>query len=388
MRTTRSDYEYDDLPDLPSYSDSEAAAASSGHATQDPDAEEAFANGIVTDQYEIIRGPSGWQRSSDNAEGREVSIRMHEGLDKDSEALCDYVTRYIRMVPPRPKICIHGSHYETIQQKDKKERKLVTDFDFSFNLSAFLPSPKSDSSRPHDQQGYSSYVAANSDSTYRGSWRKTCAPGYKQGAIQLDDVPPPQLREWCEDYCNSKSSLKVFRISREVTGLDHGMLKSQIESLIRHTNYRGRISITFPIEERYVDIYSQHWINRWRISWVRWLFYLSFLWIFTWPVLFFMTKWWTVYTVHWRFSWRVSEGTQYGKISESRWIEKYGKLVQGLAVKRYTGDATNLPTNAGEEVRSENANVNAAVDFLRSGVQVWNAVSRGSGDITGWGYDT
>src|ERR1700712_2530710 len=94
-----------------------------------------------------------------------------------------------------------------------------------------------------------------------------------------------------------------FRLTRTVSGFDETQLKNRLEGLIRSTNYRGHISITFPIENHYVDLYTSSRINEWRLKkWICWIFYLTFLWIFTWPYLFFATKRYAVVNAVWPFS--------------------------------------------------------------------------------------
>jgi hypothetical protein len=419
MHTTRSDYEYDEVPELPSYSDSEAAAADSNGHTGPPQPE------LPSEPYVPIAPPSrsrnGWIAYNNNkrVNVNETTIRMDERLSDPGE-LHGYVTSYLSIAPPRPGIRIHGYHYQTVHRNDnKRETERVIDFDVGFSLQSWLryrPAvPGSESSGPVNPT-WVKRVANNSDKVHRGSWRATRAKGYKQD-VEVGDLPKPDLMEWCEDYCNSTSALKIFRTTRDVTGLDETYLRASLEHLVRSTHYRGNIDITFPIEERHVDIYSPSIINRWRISWVRYIFYLTFLWIFTWPILFFATKRWNVYKVEWRFSWLENEHmeTEEGRmvrqvrkfttISEKSWLEKHQNLVKSLVLDKFQGDATALPTDVqpreGNEsrggsrrplVQTGSRNVDAAVGFLQGGVDVWNTLQgrRGAGrrDDEGWGADS
>ena len=72
MHTTPDDYAYDDVPDLPSYSDSEATASASGDnaALLPHDAPPA-------DEYAVINpGATGWKQfSKNNKPGNETTIR-------------------------------------------------------------------------------------------------------------------------------------------------------------------------------------------------------------------------------------------------------------------------------------------------------------------------
>jgi hypothetical protein len=172
-------------------------------------------------------------------------------------------------------------------------------------------------------------VPENSDKVHRGGWRKTRAEGFTQD-IEVGTDRKKELLDWCDDFCANKSALKIFRVSRNVTGLDTEYIKAGIEPLVRQTHYRGHIDVTFPIADKNVDIYTPHWVNQARISWVRWIFYLTFLWILTWPILLFTTKRWGVYEVEWRFSRIVQDrdGRQnkvWATISEGAWVRRHAK---------------------------------------------------------------
>ncbi|KAK3678974.1 hypothetical protein LTR78_001427 [Recurvomyces mirabilis] len=390
MHTTPDDYAYDDVPELPSYSDSEATASASGDTAHllprdAPPAEE----------YAVINpGATGWRQfSKNNKPGSDTTIRMDERLTKP-EDLHDYVVNYLALVPPTPKIRINGYHTETSYRNNKKETNRVADFDIGFNLSKYLPAPVVVDAHRTGGEGWSPRVAVNSDKVYRGSWRKTRAPGYKQD-IEVGNESHPDLMRWCDEYCESKSALKVFRVSREVPGLDSTYLRENIEGLIRSTGYGGHINIAFPLEDKHVDIYNPHWVNEWRISWIRFISYFTFLWIFTWPILFFVTKYWNVYTINWCYSWQSPQGKRYaGGLSEEGWVERHGNMIRGLALEKYQGDATDLPLDAGpSEGRGRlpstgNANVDAAVGLVHGGVGLWNSLSRGGGDSSAWGGDS
>ncbi|KXL46079.1 hypothetical protein M433DRAFT_153933 [Acidomyces richmondensis BFW] len=392
MHTTRSDYDYDDVPELPSYSDSEAIAA----------AEIATPTREEQDAYRSIRQPrssNGWRIYNKDKEVNcnETSIRMDERLINPT-ALYNYVSDYLRMIPPRPSVRIHGYHYQTVYQNNKKETKTVNDFDIMLGLQRYLPCAVA---TPAGMGAWSATTVENSESVHRGSWRKTRAKGFTQD-IEVGTDGPPDLEYWCKEFCNSGSALKIFRVTRDVPGLDHEYLKIHITHLIRSTNYRGHIDISFPIEEKYVDIYSPHVVNKWRISWVRFLFYVSFLWILTWPILFFMTKRWDIYRVEWRFSWqeRTPRGMvkKYATINEEQWFKKHAKLIKSLVLDGHSGDATDLPLDMeprerGRQNRSlpqtGNRNVDAAVSFIQSGVNAWNTLQvRGSRYDEGWGADS
>jgi hypothetical protein len=393
MHTTPDDYEYAEpsasTDDLPSYNDSEAAASSSTipqHITS------ATAQAPPPEPYNVIANPtSPHVNYSKPTNTGAVTIRMDERLT-DPVELERYISDYMRAMPPRPIVRIHGWHNETVRRKDKKEQERVTDFDITFSFQQYL-------SRPYDELFWEEHTVQDGEDAHRGSWRKTKAPGFKPGVV-LSDEPTRTLKDWCEDFCASPSKLKVFRISRPVEGIDEACLIGQIENLIRSTHYRGNTNITFRVDEKAVDIYSPTLINHWRTSWIRWIFYLTFLWIITWPILFFTTKWWTVYEVKWSFArWPPRGGDRiFSGISEMEWINKHSALIRDLVLNKYSGDGdqhpTDLPPRQGSATpqpqmpKTSNTNVNSALSFIQGGVNAWNAVSAGRSTAEqGWGYD-
>ncbi|KAK4495355.1 hypothetical protein PRZ48_013686 [Zasmidium cellare] len=390
MHTTRSDYEYDDVPQLPSYDESvsgDSAQPSAAHNYDDPPPQ---------DEYRVITQPdSAWNVRSKGvspgkAVGSETSIRMEERL-LDVRTLDEYIRNYLSLLPPKPFVRIQGWHFETRKKDNKKEQERVYDFDIVFNMQAHLPTPQRAS-----EGFWARNIATNGDKRHRGTVFKVRAKGYKQD-IEVGEEDAPDLKAWCEDFCNSKSMLKVFRFTRNVEGMDTNQIREKIDSLVRSTHYRGHIDITFPVADRHIDIYNPHWINSARISWVRWIFYLSFLWIITWPILFFMTKWWTVCDVEFRFSRFDSEGfKKYATINEETWVNERGNLIRSLVLEKFHGDGTGMPLDvdvrermrrrSGEVPQTGNRNVDAAVNFIQGGVSAWNTLN-GRSNEGGWGAD-
>lgn len=396
MHTTRDDYEYDDAPELPSYSDSEAAVSASRNTIQpDPLVHQ---QNEFSDPYQRVQPLTNWQHISNGKvkNSNETTIRMDKRL-ADPEQLESYVTRYLAAVPPRQLVRIMGTHQETRYNASSKknEKETVVDFDISFSLASYLSQERGfRSAGPPD----------NSDSVYRGSFRKTRAKGYKHD-IEVGENENPSLQDWCREYCNDKSALKIFRVTRNVMGLDTEYLLKFIEKFVRETHYHGHLNISFPIEEKNIDIYSDHWINRWRTGWQRWIFFVTFLWLIIWPILYLTTKWWSVYTIHWHwFQCRQDHEQQrtnkvYSGISEKLWANGHKNLIKSLVLEKYHGDATQFPTDVPDErvergVRSRmpstgNQNVDAAMNFIQGGVSAWNTLQgRGIRDPNAWGGDS
>ena len=379
MHTTPDDYNYDDAPELPSYNDSENAQYGNRHSVL-PHGEE--------DRYAVIPCPE-----NKPINGQETTIRMNQGLS-DPVELNSYISDYIRMVPPNPTVRISGTHKKTTRRNNKTETETVVDFDFTLSFQQFLGQAKPG---VDNDKWWEPRTVSNGEKAHRGGFWKTKAKGYKQD-IELGGVPELDLEGWCQDYCDSKSKLKIFRVSRNVRGLDTNLLKPQLERLVRATHYRGHVNIFFPIEDRNVDIYSDHPVNRWRISWVRYIFYFTFLWIFTWPLLFFLTARWSVYHVDWHFSRKIATPgnsyTEWAKISEQDWLEKHRNLIRSLVMDCHQGDASQFPLDVEPRssrrpglgrVQTGNSNVDSAISVIQGGLSAWNTMQGRDGD--GWGAD-
>ncbi|KAF2244311.1 hypothetical protein BU26DRAFT_522980 [Trematosphaeria pertusa] len=391
LHTTPDDYTYDDAPEItglpPSYADSQGDAAE-----------------VPAAPIRHIPPPS---RRVDHNNG--VTIKMGKPQVCETQTLTDprydkdplYLEEGIRSFArdaPFPLIYIMGTHKETIKRGDKKETKEITDFRVVMDLQRYLRN----NFDPNDSSKMNLVTAENGEKTYRGTITKQRAPGFKQD-IEVG-VSKPELNEWCHRYCASPRMLRIFRLSRVVTGFDEAYVKNRIEGLIRSTNYRGHISITFPVEEKNVDIYTCNRINQWRLkTWVCWIFYLTFLWIFTWPYLFFATKRYAVVRAEWPFSTSDPYGNKrYTTVSEEQWFEKWQVGIKRLVLDRFQGEASEEmlagviarpvdPPMPGS-VRTGHEGFDNAVGFATQAFSAARALSQGRNVGAalegGWGYDT
>jgi hypothetical protein len=178
-------------------------------------------------------------------------------------------------------------------------------------------------------------------------------------------------------------------LTREVSGLDIIYLRDTLKSLVHSTNYKGHTTITFPIENRAVDVYSSHKFNHWRMTtWICMIFYLTMLWIFTWPYLFFATKRWAVVKVTWPFSYVMEDGSRcFTTISEKVWFAQWAKTIEKAVLEKQQGVLTEedlqravLPQ---EEFRSGNEQIDRAANFVGAGLRAFSDVNR----QLGWGGD-
>ncbi|XP_014557031.1 hypothetical protein COCVIDRAFT_15639 [Bipolaris victoriae FI3] len=398
LHTTPDDYAYTDLPEPsglpPSYSDSEAS------------------NHVPASAIPIRHvAPPSTRTNHDRPSfkyGKPCVVEtvdvMEPAYDTDPAQLEEAIRAYANSAPV-PLIYIMGTHKETVRKNDnKKETHHVTDFRIVINLQYYLHP----NFNPSDTSPMSLVTVSNGEKTHRGTILAHRAPGVNHD-IEIGSSPPPSLTEWCHRYCASPRMLRIFRLRRQITGLEETQLRNRITGLLRSTDYRGNISITFPIEEANIDIYTSNRINTLRLkTWVCWLFYLSFLWIFSWPVLFFATRRYAVVRAEWPFSTTDERGEKrYTTVSEEQWFDMWKVGIRRLALERFQGEATEdmmRRVMARDEDPSMpgsltgHAGVDGALSVLSEGVRVARAVQGGRGmDLSfavgrsvqggGWGYD-
>ncbi|KAI0143413.1 hypothetical protein GGR57DRAFT_484124 [Xylariaceae sp. FL1272] len=302
---------------------------------------------------------------------------------ENPEDLANYV-RQLAVTPPRPYIKLVGTHTETTRDRDDKPKKTtVVDFDVSVELTPYLY---------RDAQYRESWTrlrtVENSDKVRRGTVLRKRAPGSNQ-SIEVGGDPHPTLQEWCHRFSASHAGLKCFVFQRQMTGLDEELLVLRLKQLVRDTNYRGHLNVSIVSKDAHFELYNDAKINRWRFtSWITWLFYLSFLWIFSWPYLFFRTKRWEVAVAEWSFSRITESGTrEYVSISEEQWYNMWAfAICRAVMEKRQTlldqADLRNAH-EAQPNFASGNSTVDGALGLFRAGINAMNEVNR----QLGWGGD-
>ncbi|QKX55113.1 uncharacterized protein TRUGW13939_02205 [Talaromyces rugulosus] len=263
----------------------------------------------------------------------ELSTSAHQLYEAFAQQIC---------LPPRPQISISGSHTDSTKKKqDKKSGSdVVTDFNFRVDLAETLL--KGWETPEGSTDWHNVEVANDSDGikTYRGTRLKTTTytPQNKSrfGPIQLPDgdregprqetdsgvdidddddeerrlVEPDReheqdrrdkrfetrkhqedFMEWCERFCKDPSPVKSFTLKRHVSNFNHQAVIACLKSHIRETNYRGNISMQLVVSKSTITVYSPHWINKLRNHGVAyWVFIISQLWIFAWPVIWLLER--------------------------------------------------------------------------------------------------
>jgi hypothetical protein len=238
--------------------------------------------------------------------GKVISHDAH--LNSDVEALYQWL-HTCAQTGPRPLLAIEGSHRVRQQTwengKSRSNINRVTDFSAVFDLSSFL------------KDGYDLRPATPLQKRRRGT-RVGRMATHAEVEAALD------VRGWCDAYVRNPAYCKEFVLRKRFEGFDQEMIKTHVERMVRSTNYQGKLDIRFTVENRSVVLSPDNWVCRVRYGWARWLFYLSFLWILTWPVLWLFTKRWNV----------VDAVYQCDANAEREWVDRWGWVITCLVRKR------------------------------------------------------
>lgn len=309
--------------------------------------------------------------------GRGVEYYLDRRLDSDPVFLRHHLD-HLAVVPPRPHVHIRGTHQQSVRKSDgRHERSEVVDFDLHIELTHLLYDDIQ-SQRPFHREVV---TAGNFEKVRRGTFLATRAPGY--GGSGLAEDGTPDLDDWCFRFCTSKSGLRNFVLERHIEGYDFDLLRRKLESLVRSTNYRGRLNVTFPVQNARVEIYNDCLTNSWRLTkWIQMVFVFTLLFLFAWPYLALCTARWEVVSVRWRLSTVDAEGRKKysGGLSEERWYNMWARAVHKAVVDRRQGTL-----DQGDLARVDNPTPvqGGFLGAVQTGVEAMGVVNRSFG----WGAD-
>ncbi|QDS75234.1 hypothetical protein FKW77_000409 [Venturia effusa] len=371
----------------PAYRDDStlANAASLNPAQGGDDSHDAIENPpAYTDGYDSMSNLTDSETIQPYKVFPEMHAFMNPRFDSDP-AYAEQIIRKWATIPPAQMIRLVGTHKETTKDGKKEETSYVIDFDIKLRLTEYLPI---------NATGNSPWVVMrtveNSEETHRGTILKKMAKSRKGDAEGAEDTVKTETTEWCHLYCASHSRVKTFSLVRQVTGLDTKYLHEALRSMINNINYRGHLDITFPVENKESRIYSSTWQNRWRLTpWIYMIFYLTLLFVFTWPYLFFATKRWAVIKVDWAFSRTDANGgnKRYATISERAWYAVWAGCIEKAVLQKRQGLLTEedlaRANSTEQEFMSGHQGVDTAVLFFGAGLNANSQVNRS----LGWGGD-
>ncbi|KAI4228755.1 MAG: hypothetical protein LQ349_006503 [Xanthoria aureola] len=346
---------------------------------------------------------------SDNQDAKGSTTTYISKTLSSDPAVCQAFIETKAQVHIQPTVRLVGTHTETRRRDKKDETTQITDFDLAVPLNSLFA-----------HEWARTKIVENSQKAYRGGIWKQFDPRVK--AHPEAAATTPSLQEWCHRFCASSASAKSFKISRTVTELHRITITNSLTEAIRGTNYRGNIAITYPVCHRATTIVSDQWINRYRHNkYIWWICVILQLWIFTWPVLWLMTKRWEIFSVEWPCriyqqpdgSWPVAhefhphvwwhEGRETNDrrvriayITEEEWVEQWRLAVQLAAEGKKRGALNQADRRIAAEVEARSRQGTAdrniapetgfmvAATGLLTGVQGLMGQSRMA---AGWGGD-
>ncbi|TLD08192.1 uncharacterized protein PgNI_07656 [Pyricularia grisea] len=271
---------------------------------------------------------------------------MDMRLDRDPDFLESNIKIWAQK-PPSFYMQVHGTHLERRTRRTNGRTEThtvtVTDFNVGVPLHGFLfGQPQPGQTSPPQSFSWIRTVE-NHEKVPRGTVRAIQGPMPPKVEGDVEEppsevIPKPTLQEWCHRYCASFAGRKTFVVERRVGGLDIARLQANAMAIVRSTGYSGNVNITFDSFGAEVEVLSSNKINQWRrLTWLRIVCYVTFLWIFTWPFLYFFTKRFHCVYVEWPFSRIRSDGfKEYVSLNEDQMLEVWGRAMFSAVMARST----------------------------------------------------
>uniref|UniRef100_A0A0B7JYU8 Uncharacterized protein n=1 Tax=Bionectria ochroleuca TaxID=29856 RepID=A0A0B7JYU8_BIOOC len=248
-----------------------------------------------------------------------IEYYLDHRLDTNPEFLAEHLA-HLAVIPPRPHVHIRGVHSEQVRKSDgKSERREIVDFNLQIELTHLL----------------------------------------------------------------SRAGLKNFSFERQIEGWDFELLRGKLETLLRSTNYRGRLAVEFPVLNARVEIYNDCLTNRWRLTkWIEMIFVFTLMFVFTWPWLLLRTARWETVNARWHLSAVDAVGRKrYSTLSEEQWYNMWARPIQKAALERRQGTLDQGDLNRAGLAPDPQGGFASAV---QAGVDAMGVVNRSFG----WGGDS
>lgn len=139
-------------------------------------------------------------------------------------------------VPPKPQVHItgrRGSH--------------KVDFAVRLNLMSLLV--------PEDPRRRMDYIrcVGDGEAAMRGGLRPAAEPSVG---------PDGGLEEWARRFIEDPGPVKSFALERVVANMDVGWIEGQIRSMIASTDYKGVVSVSFPVTHAKVVVQNPDKVNK------------------------------------------------------------------------------------------------------------------------------
>jgi hypothetical protein len=76
------------------------------------------------------------------------------------------------------------------------------------------------------------------------------------------DVGEGGLDEWARRFVDDQATVKIFTLERVVANMDLNWLEGQIRSLIASTEYKGLVTVSFPVTHSRVVVQNPDKVNK------------------------------------------------------------------------------------------------------------------------------
>ncbi|KAI8137880.1 hypothetical protein BJV82DRAFT_633629 [Fennellomyces sp. T-0311] len=245
---------------IPAYNPANIPDADDTADPQQPLIDDPFRGRPPPPGYSVYRAP--FETLKD---GTILSRDTH--LNTDGEALLQFLKQ--KNTAPLMAVRFHGYHEEThwrtrstrdndgnlVEEREPVTRRID---DFCFEIDC------------------SEYVSPNCEGMY-------VLPDRKTGLTK-------SVRELCDEYVHEQNQLKELRLTKLVEW-DYAQLTRAFTAAIRSHGYHHSIEISFEMKEHKIIVKTGSRVSRMVDNWmVRWFFFLTCLWIISWPVLWFCRK--------------------------------------------------------------------------------------------------
>ncbi|CAK7566852.1 MAG: hypothetical protein SEPTF4163_004806 [Sporothrix epigloea] len=321
--------------------------------------------------------------------GKPHSRRVFTLPDPDDTPIDEQVRKFTNRVknciktPPRVFVRLLGTHFKRYRNNDRDtSRRQEVDFDIQLELTPYLFS---------DAEAGTSWSTLLTPADHEKALRRI---PYAQAMYRANNNnrigdSRPSSDDWCRWFYEDPKKLKDFRITRYVNGIDYECLRSKLDAIVRRTNYRGDLEVSFPEKEHCVEFYNDHTLNEIRQDeCCQVLSVLTCLCIFWAPYIASVTNSYDIMTVKWSFSRTNNQGRrEYVSMSEDEWCNTWERaIVSGvLSMRQGTLDEEDLRRAQGVGATFRAARSPAAdEDFnpVREGVHFSYP-----NQIRGWGGD-
>jgi len=137
-------------------------------------------------------------------------------------------------VPPKPQVHITGN------------RGRKTDFAVKLNLMNLIV--------PDDPRNRMDYIrcVGNNELALRGGTKPDVQPDVGEGGLEA----------WCRRFVDDNSGVKLFVLERQVANMDINWLEGQIRSMVAATEYKGVVTVSFPVTHAKVVVQNPDKVNK------------------------------------------------------------------------------------------------------------------------------